>query len=270
MTQSYDPALYALLHRGTPGDEAYYRDACRGVDRVLELGCGYGRLIPALARVCSRYRGLDLDPGLLKLARRERRNLSVELRSRVRLGLGDMRDFTFRERFDRILIPHSSLYCLRNHRDVMRCLRRVREHLAEDGELVFDCYSADSFHHDLDESTMTGRERDELTEVEHAGVRYVVFERARWKKNEQRLLVTYEYQGDDGSLRIGKIVHRYFLRDELAMLLRSAGFEIVETAGGFDHRRFTKRSQQLVVRARASDGVAARARDDWRSGLRSA
>lgn len=250
MSSSYDPALYALLHRGTPGDEDFYRDACRGAASVLELGCGYGRLVPTLVDVCSRYRGLDLDPDLLALARKTRRSLGVDQRSRVQLSVGDMRDFSFRQRFDRVLIPHSTLYCLRSHRDVLRCLRRVREHLTEDGELVIDCYSADSFHDHLDESTMTGRERDQLTEVEHAGVRYTVFERTRWHKDQQRLTVVYEYEAADGSVTKGKLIHRYFLRPELETLLKKAGFVIVEIAGGFDHQRFTKRSQQLVVRAR--------------------
>jgi hypothetical protein len=31
----YDPALYALIHRGTPGDLGFYQRACQGVDRVL-------------------------------------------------------------------------------------------------------------------------------------------------------------------------------------------------------------------------------------------
>lgn len=251
MSTSYDPALYALLHRGTPGDADFYREACRGATSVLELGCGFGRLIPTLAEVCTRYRGIDLDPDLLALARKVRRDLGVGLRSRVQLSVGDMRDFAFRQRFDRVLIPHSTLYCLRSHRDVLRCLRRVREHLTDDGELVLDCYSADSFHDHIDESTMTGRERDELAKVEHAGVQYTVFERTRWQKDQQRLMVTYEYEAADGSIEKGKLVHRYFLRDELETLLRTGGFVVVELAGGFDHRRFTKKSQQLVVRARA-------------------
>ena len=64
---SYDPELYALLHRGTPGDEAFYVEHCRG-QRVLELGAGYGRLMPALADVASEYVGLERDPGMLRLA----------------------------------------------------------------------------------------------------------------------------------------------------------------------------------------------------------
>ena len=30
--------LYAMLHRGTPGDRAFYREVCRGATTVLELG----------------------------------------------------------------------------------------------------------------------------------------------------------------------------------------------------------------------------------------
>ena len=46
---SYDAELYELLHSGTPGDLAFYRKWCRGADNVLELGCGYGRVLCALS-----------------------------------------------------------------------------------------------------------------------------------------------------------------------------------------------------------------------------
>src|SRR6188768_1681102 len=119
----YDAELYGLVHRGTPGDLAFYARVCAGARAVLELGCGYGRLLPALAGVVHSYVGLDCDAGLLRLARRERAALH--------------------EPFDRILIPHSGVFCLQSDADVLDCLRCVRAHLRDDGELVLDSYAAD-------------------------------------------------------------------------------------------------------------------------------
>ena len=42
--------LYALTHRGNPGDTEFYARRCAGAGSVLELGTGYGRLLPALPR----------------------------------------------------------------------------------------------------------------------------------------------------------------------------------------------------------------------------
>ena len=76
--ERYDPELYRLLHRGHPGDAAYYARHCTGARRVLELGCGYGRLIKSLLPKRGRYVGVDIEPGLLRLARSERAQLPAE------------------------------------------------------------------------------------------------------------------------------------------------------------------------------------------------
>src|SRR5580698_5757926 len=65
--------LYALTHRGTAGDAAFYVRTCSDADRVLELGSGYGRLIAKLARPGRLVTGLEVDAALLSLARRELR-----------------------------------------------------------------------------------------------------------------------------------------------------------------------------------------------------
>jgi tRNA G46 methylase TrmB len=50
LTPALAAELYRLTHRGNPGDVGFYRKLCSGVQSVLELGCGYGRLLAALAQ----------------------------------------------------------------------------------------------------------------------------------------------------------------------------------------------------------------------------
>lgn len=247
---SYNAALYALIHRGTPGDRPFYARACEGASNLLELGCGYGRLLSTLTASSTSYRGLDIDRALLKLARAERNVLPTSVQTKIALTHGDMRTFSFRERFDRILIPHSTLFCLQTNRDVLRCLRRVHEHLSPKGELLLDCYSADAFHDTLSPESMRGNERDLLTQVEHKGRVYQVFERTRWQRKAQRLSVQYDYEPERGRVQTGSIVHRYLLRDQLVTLLERADLKVLKVQGSFAGARFTKRSEQLIVRAR--------------------
>src|SRR5262249_4327605 len=53
--------LYALTHRGNPGDTQFYARQCAGVGSVLELGTGYGRLLPALLGAARAVTGLDRE-----------------------------------------------------------------------------------------------------------------------------------------------------------------------------------------------------------------
>jgi SAM-dependent methyltransferase len=246
----YNPALYALVHCGNPGDRAFYGQIASGVGSVLELGCGYGRLLPVLAQGSARYVGLDFEPGLLSMAKDVRKSLPAEQRARVTLRGDDMRTFALRTRFDRIVIPHSGLYCLPSARAVLQCLRRVREQLSDDGELVLDAYNADDFHGELAESAMTGKERDWVSQVTADGVRYEVFERTRWHKPKQQLAVTYEYESASRVRHRGRIRHHYLLRAQLEELLARAGLAPTQIAGSFAGTRWTRRSEHLVVRAR--------------------
>jgi hypothetical protein len=148
------------------------------------------------------------------------------------------------------VLPHSGLYCLASDRDVLRCLRRVHAQLSDDGELVLDAYNGDRFHERADEDSMRGTERDWITHVEADGLRYDVFERSRWYKARQQLLVRYEYESPSGEKRQGQIRHRYLLRAQLEQLLTSAGLRPTLIAGSFDGARYTHRSEYLLLRAR--------------------
>ena len=64
MRAPYPAKLYSLVHRGTPGDVPFYREACADAGAILELGCGYGRILEALAMPDRLLIGLDRDPGL--------------------------------------------------------------------------------------------------------------------------------------------------------------------------------------------------------------
>ena len=250
VASSYPSELFALVHRGTAGDVQFYRRICAGTEKVLELGCGYGRLIPDLAATGVHYYGLELSAALLRMAQRVRRALPESQRARVSMRRGDMRSFAYAQRFDRILLPHSTLYCLPNDRDVLRCLRCVREHLAEGGELVLDAYTADDFHYRLDPRELNGKTRDYLSQVTGKHGDYLVFERTHWTRSKQRFAVTYEYESERGKLEKGLVQHRYLLQPQLAALLERAGFSRLKWAGSFKGSRFNARSEQLVLRAR--------------------
>jgi 2-polyprenyl-3-methyl-5-hydroxy-6-metoxy-1,4-benzoquinol methylase len=64
----YPAELYELVHRGTEGDVAFYRQTCADARSVLELGCGYGRLLEPLAELGIDVTGLERDPELLARA----------------------------------------------------------------------------------------------------------------------------------------------------------------------------------------------------------
>jgi SAM-dependent methyltransferase len=247
---SYPPELYAGLHRGNPGDVDFYVRACSAAESVLELGCGYGRVLGPLSRAGHRVVGLDRDAALAELARQ-----AVEP-SGGRVVLGDMSAFDLGERFDRVIIPFNGLYCLLDPDTVTRCFERVCEHLAPGGLLIFDGWAADRFHMESDPTDLSEEHLEPVGTVGVHGRTYDVFERSRWDRATQRIDARYLHVERGGGAAIEcALSQRYLRAAEATTLLERAGLEPLVLHGGFDQHAFDEESELLIVTAaRAVDG----------------
>jgi SAM-dependent methyltransferase len=247
--RSYDPALYEMMHRGTPGDAAFYARRLAGARRVLELGCGYGRMLSALASALSETEltGLELHPGLLERAR-------ARLPERVRLLEGDMRALPPElPPQDAIIAPYSTLWCLPSDADALSCFRSVWARLAPGGRFLFDAYGADLFHEAEAEDEDDGPRF--VADLHAEGRALRVFERALWRPAERAFTVRYEHVPLDGGAPLeGTIEHHYILAEPLRALLTVAGFDEVRLFAGFGGTPWHPDAEHVVGEARR--GVA--------------
>ena len=248
--------LYALTHRGTAGDAEFYARQCSGVGSVLELGTGYGRLLPALSRAAQAVVGLDREASLLRAARRTLRGLSVEQRRSVSLVQADMQSFALGRSFERIVLPYNALYCLLGRRAVASCFRSVKAHLAPSGSFVFDVWAADPFQRRARLRALRDAYRDEagaIVSIAHRGQVWDVFEQSRLRSATQRLDVSYAYVSRERGTRVEiAIEQRYATSLELEELLAAAGLRLRSLAGGFGGQPFGPRSELLVAVAVAA------------------
>lgn len=243
--------LYALTHRGNPGDAQFYARACAGAERVLELGTGYGRLLPALLGAAERVVGLDREPAFLRAARRNVRRARVKGSGTLQLVEGDLRDFELHGHFDRILLPYNALYCLLGRRELGRCLARVRAHLAPGGQFLFDVWSADRFQR-RPRASGHRDDREAIVSLSHRKQVWDVFERSRLSSARQRLDVVYTYVSRPGGARVEiPIPQRYASARELREQLGLAGLGIDARWGDFAGASPGRSAPLLIVQASA-------------------
>ena len=243
VSNDYPADLYAALHGGNEGDEAFYRAVCAGADRVLELGCGAGRILGALADQVAELHGVDSSEEALDLAR-QRLPASVELHR------AKMETFDLGGGFDRVLIPFNGIYCLPDLVSVRRTFVQAEKALAEGGLLVFDGYAGDPIHEDdaFDEGF---DEEGEIATLDARGRRWRVFERSEFERGRQRFTVHYRYVAeDDGEEILAMIHHRYLRLQEALDALESAGLQPLVAHGGFDQRVYDGDSDFMILSAR--------------------
>ncbi len=237
----YPAELYQAVHCGNEGDIRFYRSVCAGAHDVLELGCGWGRVAGPIAADGRRVTGVDLAAELL-----ERGRASYPA---VDFVQADMRTVDLGRRFDRVLIPYNSLYCLLDESDVVATFRRARAHLRPGAWLIFDAYAADSFHRESD----ARQEWDEaafVKTVRAAGRTWDVYERSRWVREQQRIEAVYTHVARDDAVAVtSTIPQRYLLREQLPRLLAEAALRLVEIRGGFHGEPLESDSPLLVVKA---------------------
>lgn len=101
---------------------------------TLELGCGTGRVLLALARAGHSVQGPDNDPAVL---RRAEANLRAAHLVNVRLHHADLRDFALRQAFALILVPCNTFAALTDA-DAASALASARRHLLAGGHLALE------------------------------------------------------------------------------------------------------------------------------------
>ena len=147
--------LYDLEHDEITDDLAFYRELARRARRaIIDLGCGSGRLFPALlAGGARKIVGIDGSPALLERARarieRDDRLHQAYDEGRIELAVGDVRTARHPHRFG-LAILAGVLAHLDGPEEGLRALIAARQLLKPGGMLVADTLGPGALpRHDL-------------------------------------------------------------------------------------------------------------------------
>lgn len=97
---------------------------------LLEIACGTGAVLGALAADYESVAGLDVSKAMLRVARKNYPD--------IRFHNHDMRDFRLSRTFDAIICPYDSINHLRKFSDWKKTFKAVRRHLNPNGLFIFD------------------------------------------------------------------------------------------------------------------------------------
>jgi SAM-dependent methyltransferase len=241
-----DGRHYDAMNSDVVADIPFYvEEARRAAGPVLELACGTGRLAIPIAQSGVEIVGLDLSPSMLSYARPKAQQAGVG----ISFVEGDCRNFELGRKFALIFMAFNSMQLLHDHASLATLFASVRMHLAEGGRFIFDVFNP--------KMALLARTGDERT-----------FER-EYKDPEGKGTITLEHtmnyddasqvnriqwyfsrrgaNGEERDFRVEDLHMRCLFPQELDLLVRSQGFEIVEKFGNFERKPFASGEQKQVV-----------------------
>lgn len=245
-------AYYDLLTAAVADIPFYLEEARSCGGPVLELGCGTGRVTLPLAGAGLEVVGLDRSPDMLARAEEKLAALPPEVRARVTLLQGDMRDFRLRRRFPLIIIPYRSFQCLLTPEEQRRCLTCVRRHLLPGGRLILTLldprpevvappWSPEGMLRRVGDWELPGTDR-----------RLLLWESRRSLPEVQQVeyfLIFSEMDAQGREITRHHVTTRlrFTCRYEMHYLLELCGFQVTALYGGYARQPFSPGGEQVWV-----------------------
>jgi hypothetical protein len=157
-------------------------------------------------------------------------NEPPDVRRRVHVRRGDMREVALKKRFPLVICAFNTLLHLYTRDDVERFLARVRAHLAPGGTFVFDANVPTPFDLCRDPGKAF-----KMPAFKHPtlGRRVRYAERFDYDPIRQVLFVAMEFEPTVGEPFMTPLAHRQFFPAELEALLHYNDFDVVRREGGF-------------------------------------
>ena len=214
--------------------------------RVLELGCGTGRISLPLGRAGVPLVGVDRSEPMLARARMRVRR--ARLTTRVRLIRGDIRFLPFESEFSMVFAPYGMLQSLLHERDLKATLAEVRRVLKPGGtfgvELVADLPAWKEY-----------RQRVSLKGWRNkpGGSHVTLVETVRQDRERGLTIFDQEFSERRGGR---KRVHRFALSfrtlsvPQMARRLEKAGFEVTALLGDYRGGPWDSRADVWMILAR--------------------
>lgn len=207
-------------------EEAINNFSERKVTKILDLGCGTGNHAWRLARRGYQVVGLDLSEAMLKLAFQKKNNFPLPPGKEPPLFLrGDIRNFSFKIKFDVVLAMFAVLGYLPENEDVLAAIKNVSQHLLAGGLFLADFWYGPAVE------TIRPESRQKLIFVDKGKILREA--RSELYPEKHHCLVHYRLIiKNEADQKIGEFEEkhrmRYFFRPEIENFLAAAGLNLVK------------------------------------------
>ena len=219
------------------GDLPFWTSMARrwGANRILELGCGTGRVTSVLSDHASTT-AVDL---LIEMLQRAKQRAP-----RARFVAADLRETAIDSKFDLVLLADDPMAHLTSSPDRSKVLERIADHLAPEGRVVLEGLYRPPEQAPVLPSRAVVRDGELLFRVSEF-----------WTPAPESPLwnVTYRYERGSTMTEVTTML-RSWMPEEIGRLPES-GLQVESVWGDFDERPFTPDSARMVIVAKRPESA---------------
>ena len=238
---------YDLQDEDFLNEDLYFYEKYTGEsgNRILELGCGTGRVSLWLAERGYNVTGLDLSSTMLKQFHTKLvQNKSII--DRVKIVQGDMSDFNLDEKYHLIIAPGRAFQALNDDEKVEKALLCIKKHIEQDGMIILDFFNPDSFldeRYCFNEAVVFSKQVDDSLIT----MKYKCIHIDRDKQLVySKYTIVHEKSGDSIEL-VDENILKYYYLEQITSLMKRCGLEIVNTYGWFDGTSIINNREIIII-----------------------
>ena len=236
----------------------YLELAQQTVGPILEIACGTGRVLLPIARKGIDIHGVDNSLPMLKILRDRLAAEPNEVRRRVTLHEGDMRDFRLDAQYPLVIIPFRPMQHMLSAQDQVSALTTAASHLSDKGILAFDVFYPKF-------EMLTARMGEEVPEMEWtpSSDPTTIVRRYFRKESVDKINQVFSFTFIYRTFRAGELFVEeteafklsYFTYPHLRALFLLAGLERVAEYGSFAKAPLDNNAEQMIFLLRKASAA---------------
>lgn len=230
----YDIIYGADAYQDLPGEiEFYLNESRKSKGRVLEIGCGTGRIYLPLMSAGLPIDGIDISIEMLEILKLK----AGFFKGKAHAKVGDMTKLNVKEKYSLVIIPLNSLHHITQQKLILKTLKNIFKALKPKGKLIFSTQFYTKEILNLKKYTFA-----EHYEKLDWGIEIDLY--LKYVKSKQILKERFIVKDTNvGKLQKFDLMDLYcFEKKELEKLLITAGFQKIQTYKDFKYTPYKKTS----------------------------
>jgi SAM-dependent methyltransferase len=206
-------------------DLEFYRSFTNPNEKIIEIGCGTGRILEYFLNDGHEITGVDISPEMLQKAAGKLKKWSDN--GRLNLLLHDFSEKRMEMLFDKALVTFYTFNYIFN--DPVVFLKNIHDSLRKNGLLLMDLFYPASFFDKSIDGIWTEKE------FQADGVNISIRDNRKMKENTEHRQQIFSVNGKETKI---DTYRKYYNPAEIKELILIAGFQHVEMAAGYDIKAF--------------------------------